>query len=106
MKGIRPRVWETHHIAIGGRNPTDVNFAVIRNQVPFIDIVKFFQQSLGSLADSMTDKERENVRNICRKFLAPRLIFLSDADEKWVLDYLGKGMIPYQMITNFESLNI
>ena len=106
LKGIRPSVWETSHIAIDGRNPTDVNFAIIRSQVRFIDTVKFFQQSLGSLADSMTDKERENVRNICRKFLAPRLIFLSDADEKWVLNYLSKGMIPYQMITDFESLNI
>ena len=108
MKGIRPSVWEASHITIRGRNPTDVNFAIIRNQVRFIDIVKFFQQSLGNLADSMTNKERENVRNICRKFLATELIFLSNADEKWVLDYLasGKGMIPYQMITNFESLNI
>ena len=86
-----------------------MNFAIIRNQVRFIDTVKLFQQSLGSLADSMANKtDRENVRNICIKFLAPRLIFLSDADEKWVLDYLasGKGMIPYQMITDFESLNI
>ena len=109
LKGIRPSVWETSYIAIGGRNPTDVNFAIIRNQVRFIDTVKLFQQSLGSLVDSMANKtDRENVRNICRKFLAPRLIFLSDADEKWVLDYLasGKGMIPYQMITDFESLNI
>ena len=85
-----------------------MNFAIIRNQVRFIDTVKFFQQNLGSLADSMADKERENVRNIYKKFLAPRLIFLSDADGKWVIDYLGsgKGMIPYQIITDFESLNI
>lgn len=69
LKGIRPSVWETTEIAIGGRNPTDVNFAIIRNQVRFIDTVKYFQQSLGSLADSMTDEERENVRKICRKFL-------------------------------------
>ena len=56
----------------------------------------------------MTDTERENVRNICRKFLAEKLLFLNEEDEKWVLDYLasGKGMIPYQMITDFESLNI
>ena len=65
-------MWETSHVAIDGRNPTDVNFAIIRSQVRFIDTVKFFQQSLGSLADSMTNKERENVRNICRKFLAQR----------------------------------
>ena len=69
-KGIRPSVWETSDISIGGRNPTDVNFAIIKNQVRFVNTVKYFQQSLGSLADSMTDTERGNVRNVCRKFLA------------------------------------
>ena len=55
----------------------------------------------------MTDTERENFRKICRKFLAEKLMFLNDDDEKWVLDYLasGKGMIPFQMITNFDALN-
>ena len=43
LKGIRPSVWETTEIAIGGKNPTDVNFAIIRNQVRFIDTVKYFQ---------------------------------------------------------------
>ena len=108
LKGIRPSVWETSDISIGGRNPTDANFAIIKNQVRVIDTVKYFQQSLGSLADSMTDTERENVRKICRKCLAEKLMFLNNEDEKWVLDYLvsGKGMILYQMITDFESLNI
>lgn len=64
--------------------------------------------SLGSLADSMTDVKRENVRKICRGFLAKKLMFLNDEDVKWVLDYLssGKAIIPYQMITNFDSLQI
>lgn len=94
MKGIRPSVWETSGIEIGGKNSTDVNFAIIRNQVRFIDTVKFLQQSLGNLADSMTDTERHNVRKICKRFLAEKLMFLNDEDEKWVLDYLasGKGM--------------
>ena len=35
-------------------------------------------------------------------------MFLNDEQEKWVVDYLslGKGMIPYQMITEFSSLEI
>ena len=35
-------------------------------------------------------------------------MFLNEENEKWILDYLGsgKGMIPYQLITDFESLNI
>ena len=82
--------------------------AIIKNQVWFIDTVKYFQQSLGSLADSMTDTERNNVKNICRKFLADKLMFLNEENENWILDYLesGIGMIPYQLITDFESLDI
>ena len=108
LKGLRPSVWETTEISIGGKKPTDVNFAIIRNQVRFIDTVKYFQQSLTSLAESMTDTERENVRKIRRRFLAEKLMFLTDEDEKWVLEYLasGKGMIPYQMITDSDALNI
>ena len=76
--------------------------------MPFLGTEKIFQQSLASLADSMTDIERENVREICNKFLAEKLMFLNDENDKWVLDYLvsGKGTIPYQMITDLESLNI
>ena len=61
-----------------------------------------------SLAESMTDTERENVREICRQFLILKLIHMSKEDEKWVLDFLasGKGMIPYELITDFESLNL
>ena len=90
------------------KNPTDVNFVIIRKQARFIETVKYFQQSLGSLADSMTDVERENVTKVFRRFLAEKLMFLTDEDEKWVLDYLssGKRMIPYQMIEDFDSLQI
>ena len=32
LKGIRPSVWETADISIGGKNLTDVNLAIIKNQ--------------------------------------------------------------------------
>ena len=54
-------MWETSGISIGGKIPTNVNYAIIRNQVKFIDTVKYFQRSLASLANSMTDEERKNV---------------------------------------------
>ena len=86
LKGLRLSVCETTDINIGGKNPTDVNFAIIRNQVRFIDTVKYYQQSLASLTSSMTDIEKENVRKNCGRFLAKKLIFLTDEEEKWVLD--------------------
>ena len=104
LKGLRPSVWETTEINIVGINSTSISFAIIQNQVRFIDTVKYYQQSLASLADSITDTERVNVRKKCRRFLAEKLMFLTDNEEAWVLDYLssGKGMIPYQMITDFD----
>ena len=95
LKEIRPSIWETSGIKIGGKNLTDVNFAIIRNQVRFINTLKYFQQSLGRLADNMTDIEKENVRKNCRRFLAEKLKFLTEEDEKWV-----------QMITDFDNLKI
>ena len=67
LKGIRPSVWETAGIDIGGKNLTDINFAIIRNQ-----------QSLESLSNSMTDVKREKVKKICRRFLCEKLMFLSE----------------------------
>ena len=108
LKGLRPTVWRTQDISIGGRNPSNVNFAIIRNQVKFFDTFKYFQQSLGNLANSMTDEEQQNVRRTCRNFISNRLMFLTEENEKWVLDYLrsGKGMIPYQMVRKIDSLDI
>ena len=88
LKGLRPSVWETTDINIGGKNPTSINFAIIQNQVRLIDTVKYYQQSLASLASSMTDIERANVRKNCRRFLAEKLMFLTDEDEAWVLSII------------------
>ena len=54
----------------------------------------------------MTDIERANGRKNCRRFLEEKMMFSTAEDEEWVLDYLssGKGMTPYQMITDFGSL--
>ena len=108
LKGFRPSVWETTDISIGGKNPTNVNFVIIKNQVKFINTIKYFQQSLASLAASMTNEERENVKKNCRVFLAEKLMYVKDDDVDWILEYLssGKGTIPYQMITDFYSLDI
>ena len=53
MKGLRAGVWRIRDIKIGDKNPTNINFANIGNQIMFLDTAKYFQQSLGSLAASM-----------------------------------------------------
>ena len=106
MMSIRPTVWETTEIKIGAKNPSNVNFAAIGNQVRFIDTIKYFQQSLGNLAYSMNNAEKQNIRDTFARVLQYRLLFCTPDERKWVLDYLakGKGTIPYQKITQFHSL--
>ena len=106
LKGLRPKIWESTDINIGGRNTTDINFAIIKNQVRFIDTVKYFQQSLANLASGLTKIETKNVRKNFKRILAHKLKFCNNEQEKLVLDYLtsGKGIIPSQMITNLDSL--
>ena len=106
MMSIRPTVWETTEIKIGAKNASNVNFAAIGNQVRFIDTIKYFQQSLENLADSMNDAEKLNIRDTFARVLQYRLLFCTPNERKWVLDYLakGKGTIPYQKITQFHSL--
>ena len=51
-------MWETTRIKIGAKNGSNINFALIGNQVRFIDTIEYFQQSLGNLGASMTDIEK------------------------------------------------
>ena len=62
-------MWRTKDFKIGGKNTTDINFANIGNQVLFLDIIKYFQQSLANLANSLTDKEKSTIPRSVRNFL-------------------------------------
>ena len=55
---MRVGSWRARDISLGGKNPTDTNFANIGNQVAFINTIKYFQQCLGALASTITDEER------------------------------------------------
>ena len=38
LKGLKTGVWRTRDISIGGKNPADINFSNIGNQVTFLEI--------------------------------------------------------------------
>ena len=69
MKGLRAGVWRTRDIRIGSKNPTNINLANIGNQIMFLDTIKYFQQSLGSSAASMTDNKKLAIRREFEKFI-------------------------------------
>ena len=105
-QGFRPTVWETTDIKIGTKNASNLNFATISNQVRFIDTVKYFQQSLANLASSMSDVEKQDIKDAFERVLQDRLPFVLPDDREWILDFLAKakGTIPYQKITQLNSL--
>ena len=102
-------MWETTHIKTGAKNASNINFALIGNQVRFIDTIKYFQQSLGNLGASMTDIEKNNIKRNFWKGAGLQAILLRKygREREWILDYLasGKGTIPYQTITDLDSLS-
>ena len=62
----------------------------------------------------MTYEEKLNIKKECEKFIESnsKLNFkfqkCSDVDQEWILNYLssGKGVIPYKIITRYNSLDI
>ena len=114
IKGLRTGVWRTRDIVIGGKNSTDINFASIGNQVQFVDTVKYFQQSLSTLAASLTSSEKEAIWKACKNYLtkdpnlSKKLLFCTKEEKHWVLEYLfsGKGTIPYELVSDSDSLSI
>ena len=105
-QGFRPTVWETRDINIGAKNATNLKFATIGNQVRFIDTIKYFQQSLANLAGSMNEVEKQDIKNTFERVLQDRLPLVLPEDREWILYYLakGKGTLPYQKITQLDSL--
>ena len=80
----------------------------------FIDSIKYFQQSLGTLANTTTNNEKLAINKECKKIilrvesLFKKFNAYIGKDQEWVLNYLstGKGKIPYKMITRYNSLDI
>ena len=104
VKGIRLCVWLTKQLNLGGNNLTNVQYANIGSQIKFTDTIKYYQQSLSSLAKSANENKKTNIRNSCQRFIETNPTYssifnsLSDESKKWILDYLcsGTGVIPYK----------
>ena len=70
--------------------------------------MKYYQKSLGQLADTLSDKEREAVKRASEQFLKQHDYFsevwkyVGPTQKEKILDTIaaGKGPIPYEKITN------
>ena len=114
LKGIRLLMWGMKDINIGGGGLGNINFASLGSQLKFIDTMKYYLSSLGSLPSTLNDVEKMHVKKLTLQFLNQRDYFsqtrplLDFSQKRKVLDSIvrGKGVIPYEKIVSIDSLNI
>ena len=109
FKGLRLGVWQTTNLLIGGTNLTNINFANIGEQVKFINTMKYYQQSLSTVAATMKETEKQNINFQSKKVinnnqkLNLKFSSCTQEEQEWILNYIssGKGAIAYEIITQF-----
>ena len=114
IKGYRAPAWKKKNISMGGTNITNLNFMSIGSEVKFIDSLKYYQTSLANLTSTLTDDEICSGKKLIIQFITTHPYFskvwpfLADHQKKCVLDIVsgGKGIIPYEMIIDADSLSI
>ena len=62
---------------MGGTNLTNINYSTIGN-VKFIDTMKYYLTSLGKLASTMTEKEKNNAKLLVKNFFDATSIFFKN----------------------------
>ena len=114
LKGIRLLMWVMKDINIGGGGLGNINFASLGSQLKFIDTMKYYLSSLGSLPSTLNDVEKMHVEKLTLQFLNHHDYFLQTrplldfSQKRKVLDSIarGKGVIPYEKTVSIDSLNI
>lgn len=97
---------------IGGTNLTHVNYGIIDNEIKLIDSMKYYQKSLAALSSTLTTLEKEKVEKLTRQFFNQHhyfstiWLYVSPNIQQEILNNVssGKGIIPYELIIDMESL--
>ena len=114
LKAYVAPAWCSKEINIGGNSLTQADFGNINGEIKLIDSLKFYQRSLGELSSTLTETEKNVVEKLTKKFLNQYHYFcaiwpyLSCQKKNKVLEIIstGKGIIPYEIIVNMNSLLI
>ena len=75
IKGYRASAWGSKDLNFGRNNFTNKNFANIGGEVKFIDTLKYCQKSLGELASTLTEEEKEPAKKLTAQYLNKHYYF-------------------------------
>ena len=115
LKGYQASFWGTKDLSVGSNRLTSINYMNINGgEVKFIDTLKYYQTSLAGLTNTATVEEKNAVKKLCEEFFVQHehfsqvWKFLGPCQKEKVLDIVsgGKGIIPYEMIIDMDSLDI
>ena len=103
-------VWKTKDLNMRGTDLTNINFANLGNQAKYIDTIKYHEQSLAHLTQTITLEEEEKIAVKKSQVICQHNYFRQDLDgstaEKLLqLIAAGKGVNIYEKIPNFDSLD-
>ena len=111
MKGYSTTSWCSAQLTAGGTNLTNLNFSNLKGELKFIDSLKYYQRSLAELTSSMNKIEIEKSKKYMELFLKNHHYFSTvwsflpqnKQDEILKITCEGKGVIPYELVTDLES---
>ena len=115
LRGYQASVWGTKNLSVGGNRLSSINYMNINGvEVKFIDTLKYYQTSLAGLTKTTTPEEKNAVKKLTKEFLTQHehfsqvRKFLGPSQKEKFLDIIsgGKGIIPYEMIVDMDSLDI
>ena len=69
LKEFRATAWNLKDINIGGTNLMHINFANIDCETKFIDTLKYYQESLGQLAATLSEEEKLAVKKVAEPII-------------------------------------
>ena len=95
---------------IGSNSLTHANYGNISNEIKLIDSLKFYQRSLGELSSTLTNIEKNAVKNLTKKFLNQHQYFcticpyLSNQKKDKILDITSTGQVKELYLLNLLSI--
>ena len=68
IKGYRTTAWSTKDSNVGGTILTHITHGNIAREIKFIDTLKYYQKRLGELAATLSEDEKNSVKQLTKQY--------------------------------------